>query len=108
MRVPPEAQRALEAIGIDEVKGHFKQWAADAPPFCPYLCIMRQRPRPASPGPDQYAIRRDLRVGNILNPDIMRPVEHGSFHALPLLEKQANNGLEKEKSPEASQGFYIL
>jgi len=33
MRVPPEAQRALEAIGIDDVKGHFKQWAADAPPF---------------------------------------------------------------------------
>jgi len=33
MKVPPEAHRALVAIGIDDVKGRFKQWARDAPPY---------------------------------------------------------------------------
>jgi hypothetical protein len=33
MNVSPEAQQALKAIGIDDIKQHFKKWARNAPPY---------------------------------------------------------------------------
>ena len=30
LKVPPEAKQVFEAVGVDDVKGHFKKWAANA------------------------------------------------------------------------------
>ena len=33
LKVPPEAKEAFETIGVDDVKGPFKKWAANAPAY---------------------------------------------------------------------------
>jgi len=33
LKVPPEAKQVFEAVGVDDVKGHFKKWAANAPAY---------------------------------------------------------------------------
>jgi len=39
MKVPAEAEKAFAAIGLDDIKSHFKKWAKHAPPYhyCPRL-----------------------------------------------------------------------
>jgi len=33
MRVPPEAEEVFQAVGIDNWKGRFHEWASTAPPY---------------------------------------------------------------------------
>lgn len=33
LKVPPQAIQAFEAVGVDDVNGHFKKWAANAPAY---------------------------------------------------------------------------
>jgi transposase len=33
MRVPPEAEEVFQAVGIDNLKGRFHEWASTAPPY---------------------------------------------------------------------------
>jgi transposase len=34
MKVPAEAEQVFEAVGVNDLKGRFNQWACDAPAYC--------------------------------------------------------------------------
>jgi transposase len=43
MRVPPEAEEVFQAVGIDNLKGRFHEWASTAPPYAYQARFIRKR-----------------------------------------------------------------
>jgi transposase len=49
MKVPAEAQQVFEAVGIENLKSRFNQWACDAPAYCYQPRFINKRSRGVRP-----------------------------------------------------------